>query len=70
MAGESALIAFASMASKWYNFTETKGLFRSYHEHGCIGKKKKINDYWTITESQETPYFGKVMPFWEYNLFN
>lgn len=37
---------------------------------GIIGKKKKINDYWTTTVSQETPFFGKVMPFWEYNLVN
>ena len=36
---------------------------------GIIGKKKELCDYWT-TESQETPYFGKVMPFWEYNLIN
>lgn len=37
---------------------------------GVIGKKKKLVHYWTKTESQETPYFGKVMPFWEYCLIN
>lgn len=37
---------------------------------GVIGKRKSLSDYWTTTEFQETPYFGKVMPFWEYNLIN
>ncbi|GFO26733.1 caspase-8 [Plakobranchus ocellatus] len=36
----------------------------------ALTQKKRLSDYWTCTESQETPYFGKVMPFWECNLIN